>query len=555
MTAAVAILAARLRMGWNRAFRSDPETRRLRNALAFLALLTALLIFGASYRAFHHLLHNLTAAPELGAPLTLRLIEMAHLLFFVMLTISTLSTTLSVFFLDPELDALRNAPISRPLFIADRIATTFVRASWFVLFAAAPLLLGYTMAAHPLRAVPARLFLAFAIHLVSLLPPALLGISAAIVIARWIPARRVRTALVLLTVVGLSLVIFGLRAMTPERFLRPRIDPNLAITLSAVAEPASPWLPSGWAAEAIVMADPVAAAKILLLAAGALFAAWVVIERMHAGGLDRLAREGKAPARRGGWLFATVLGLLPQRARLVAAKDLRLFWRDPSQWTQLIILLALVVIYVFNFRQIKGEIGSYFLRDILSLVNLGMAGFVLVAVANRFVFSAISLEGKAIWLMKTSPYPASRLLVAKAWVSFWPLLILTETVTWLSNRALEVSAGYAATSALVVLLMTLGITSLGVGLGALAPRFDLRDPARIGMTPNGILFMGIGLLYVGLTVATLAARIVMNLQRFRIIDAPWLVMGPPLLLIALNLVVVFVPWRLGLARIEQMELK
>ena len=61
-------------------------------------------------------------------------------------------------------------------------------------------------------------------------------------------------------------------------------------------------------------------------------------------------------------------------------KDLRLFFRDTTQWSQLILLAALLFVYLFNIKALplfRGEQVPFFLVSVVSFLNLGLAGFVL----------------------------------------------------------------------------------------------------------------------------------------------------------------------------------
>lgn len=541
------------RHGW---FRADPSAQRFRRILLIVGLLVFGIIFGVSARIFHHLLITMPEAAELGVPLVLRLIEMAHLLFFVMLFISSLSVTLSVLYLDPEVPFLTTTPLPSIWLYLERSLAVILRASWFVIFAAIAMFLAHSIiGGAPSRA--AHLAHSLGVLALFIIPPSAIGIAGTALIVRFLPIRRAKTALLLLSVVSLSVIIIASRWMMPERFLKPKMEEDFRITLAASLDPAAPGLPSAWAAASIVRGDSTSDAKLALLSAGSLALALFALGALHRRGLDRVWSERTVSIERGRWsAIDRLLESLPHDLALIARKDLRVFWRDPAQWSQLIVLLALVVIYAFNFRQIKGEIGSFFLRDAISFVNLGMAGFVLVAVANRFVFSAVSMEGRAIWVLRSSPLDLRRILVSKAAVAFFPLLILTEAITLLANHALEVSTGFQFASALVILLMTITVTSMGIGLGALAPRFDLKDPAQIGMTQSGILFMGIGLAYVVAFTLCLAAHLVIT-WRYH-----WLKLeNPPILLQALpvaaavvvNLAAMVLPWKSGMEKIRALQ--
>ncbi|MBW2170247.1 MAG: hypothetical protein JRG69_13505, partial [Deltaproteobacteria bacterium] len=100
----------------------------------------------------------------------------------------------------------------------------------------------------------------------------------------------------------------------------------------------------------------------------------------------------------------------------VISKDIRTFFRDNTQWSQLLLLVALVVVYIYNFTVLpldKSPIRLDFLQNILAFLNMGLAGFVLAAVSARFVFTAISAEGEAYWIVRSSPLRLKRYLWGK----------------------------------------------------------------------------------------------------------------------------------------------
>ena len=77
------------------------------------------------------------------------------------------------------------------------------------------------------------------------------------------------------------------------------------------------------------------------------------------------------------------------------AKEFRVFFRDTTQWSQLILLGVLVAVYVYNITVLPlytGEQVSFLLINAVSFLNLGLAGFVVAAIAARFVYPAMSIE-------------------------------------------------------------------------------------------------------------------------------------------------------------------
>jgi ABC-2 type transport system permease protein len=127
--------------------------------------------------------------------------------------------------------------------------------------------------------------------------------------------------------------------------------------------------------------------------------------------------------------------------RQLLIKDLKVFLRDVSQWVQLLPLLALVLLYLYNFRVLDLERIPYmsgFLKNVYAFINLGMAGFVMATVAVRFVFPAVSAEGPAFWIIRTSPISMHDFLWSKFWTALLPVLIFTEALTIAANQLLGI---------------------------------------------------------------------------------------------------------------------
>src|SRR3982750_3444870 len=97
-----------------------------------------------------------------------------------------------------------------------------------------------------------------------------------------------------------------------------------------------------------------------------------------------------------------------------------------------LLLLALVLVYLYNLSGLdfpRIPFMSGFVKNVYAFVNLGMAGFVMATVAVRFVFPAVSAEGAAFWIIRTSPVRLRDFLWSKFWTGLVPVLGLTEVLT------------------------------------------------------------------------------------------------------------------------------
>ena len=78
--------------------------------------------------------------------------------------------------------------------------------------------------------------------------------------------------------------------------------------------------------------------------------------------------------------------LLRCDVRALAVKDLRMFWRDTTQWGQSVMFFGLLGAYIINLRNFTHQLTSPFWINAVAFLNLGACAFNLASVTTRFVF-------------------------------------------------------------------------------------------------------------------------------------------------------------------------
>jgi len=234
-------------------------------------------------------------------------------------------------------------------------------------------------------------------------------------------------------------------------------------------------------------------------------------------------------------------------------KDLKLFFRDPAQWSQLLLLGALAVIYLFNIRHLP--LHTLFLKNFISILNLGLAGFVLSAVAVRFVFTSTSLEGRSFWIVLASPIAFRGFLREKFCMYIVPLLVLAETLVVVSNLLLKADAYLMLFAVVVILLITCALTGLGVGLGAMYARFEYDNIAQTAASTGGIIYMILSLGFIGMMLLLAARPLYVHLYRKFLYQQVggvevYLCYGA---IVGLCLLTTLLPLRLGCRALERLE--
>jgi len=180
------------------------------------------------------------------------------------------------------------------------------------------------------------------------------------------------------------------------------------------------------------------------------------------------------------------------------------FLRDVSQWSQLLLLMALVLVYLYNFSVLDLErvpAMSGVLKNVYAFLNLGMAGFVMATVAVRFVFPLVSAEGAAFWIIRTAPIPLRDFLWSKFWSGLVPVLLLSECLTVAGNELLGVDPFLKQVSAVTIVFMAFALCGLATGLGARYPRFAADNPSQVAGSYGGVAFMILAVLFVIVTIA------------------------------------------------------
>jgi ABC-2 type transport system permease protein len=482
----------------NRAHRR--ERGDLLRALTFggIGLAVAAAIFAAGF----WLTWQLADYAELGDYLLRVGLSWLFLTFLSFLAFSGLVTALSTFFLSDDLRLLLAAPVApRRLFHA-RFVRTVGLASWMIVVFLVPLLLGIGIA----RCAPWSFYVVATLTIVPFaIIPVALGTAATFVLVNVFPARRARDFLMLTGLLFAASLVVLLRYIRPERLMRVESLPDVTGFFATLQSPVTPLLPSFWAGETLFASlqggrDLLHFAALWTTAISMMLILRVAHERWHFGGYSNAqeARKARFTRLRSFDRLADMLPLSYARRQLLL-KDAKVFFRDVSQWSQLLLLLALMLVYLYNFRVLDLDrlpFVSSVIKNVYAFVNLGMAGLVMATVAVRFVFPGVSSEGAAFWIVRTAPISLHDFLWSKFWIGLVPVLTLTEALIVAGNELLGVDPFLKVAGAVTILFMSLALVGLATGLGARYPRFSADNASQVAGSYGGIAFMVMAVLYV-----------------------------------------------------------
>jgi ABC-2 type transport system permease protein len=447
---------------------------------------------------------------ELGDYLVRLGLGWLFLTFLSFVAFSALVSSLSTFFLSEDLRLLLAAPIAPERLFHSRFARTVAQSAWMVVAFLLPVLLALGLAR---CAPPGYYVLAVGTVLPFVVIPSALGALVTLGLVSVFPARRARDLLMLTGLLFAVAIVMLVRFIRPERLLDVQSLPDVTAFFATLQSPVTPFLPSFWAGESLFAGLRGQPDLVHLGALWTTALAFTVLARAAYGRHYFAAWSKAQEARKARFTRLSLLEPLvrrlpissPRRALLV--KDLKVFLRDTTQWSQLLLLVALALVYVYNFRVLDLDRIPYMSRVIknaYAFVNLAMAAFVTSAVAVRFVFPAVSAEGPAFWIVRTAPVRMESFLWSKLWTGLVPVLLLAEALTVTSNHLLGVPFSLKLLSAAAIAFMAAALVALACGMGARHPRFGAENLTQVAGSYGGVAFMVTAVLYILVTVALLA---------------------------------------------------
>ncbi len=431
---------------------------------------------------------------ELGIILSLKILQMAWITIFAMLIFSCMVTSVSTLYLSSDNEIILAAPLKADEIYLMRFVTTSLNTSWMVLIFSLPVFGAYArvFAAGPLfwplllLAVPSMAAIASAAAML-----------ATVILVYFFPARRTKDIILYLSLLFGILLYLIFRLMRPEDLVNPDRYGEFIEYFSAISAPAGPWLPAGWSAN--LLATYLLDRQIDWLLAGLLISTPFVLYFSGQIAMRRwfLAGFSKSQESFGGHMRFRSTRRFPGPRAWIFRKELKYLLRDSSEWSQLFMIGALIVVYLYNFKALpldRSFMPTEHLTHLIAFANIGLVSFMAASLAARFVYPSLSNERGAFYLISSSPLPLGRFLWYKYLFYLPPFSLLTLILVVASNHLLQIHGPMLWISLFLSLLTTWTTVAMALGFGAYFADFKSENRAA-AMGPGAILFLFCALLY------------------------------------------------------------
>jgi len=285
----------------------------------------------------------------------------------------------------------------------------------------------------------------------------------------------------------------------------------------------------------------------------------------YSGLHSRQARETVARTSLIDRIAGYMLLMLPKPMRLLIIKDLRLFRRDPVQWSQFLIFFGLLLLYFANidrFRQHQTDLRVVAWVNLVSFLNLAVVGLILSTFTTRFIYPLISLEGRRFWILGRLPVERDTILWGKFLFAAGGSWLPCASLVFVSDFMLDVSGIVVSVHQAICLMLCVGLAGMAVGLGAMMPNFHEQSPSKIAAGFGGTLNLVLSALYILLIVGMTALPCHFFLLSYHM-DMPPLILRPNFLTLWLTIgicgslllscIATVVPLRSGLKAFRKLE--
>ncbi len=481
------------------------QTGRLR--LFVLCILSAIFWVGlfALFNEGFRLLESAIDHPGTRAQTVQIIYNLFFISLLVMLFVSSAIIMYGLLYRSDETKFLLTTPTRTGRIVLHKFQESVVFSCWGFLLLASPMLIAYGIVAH----APLYYYLLLLPMIVSfVIIPASLGAIACIAAIRWFPHDFLRwcAGLGLIALGGFLIYLWWNAAGVQHDIMTPAWFQQMLAKLR-VAE--QHLLPSWWLSSGLLeSAHPTPSSTnpypwrdsvmfLVLLMSTAMMTALLVVKTGDAWfrpGYAKLQCLTTAKRRaQSSWLDRFLLGVfrpLPTSMRLLLLKDLRVFRRDPLQWSQFMIFFGLLCLYFFNIRRFRYDVNLVNSMNIIGLLNVGLVGLILSTFTTRFIFPMISLEGRRFWILGSLPIERDTILWSKLIFAFVGTIVPCATLVILSDVMLNIAHStpmIAVVHQVACWALCLGLSAIAVGLGAHLPSMRESSPSKIAAGFGGTL--------------------------------------------------------------------
>jgi len=449
---------------------------------------------------------------HIGTFLLHRFLSMTLYVFFLSINVGNIIVSYSTLYKSSEVAFLLTKPISFTKIFAIKFLDNFFYSSTTLLVIGLSVLAGY--------GTYFNLPWTFYVHAVCFLfipfmfLAAFVGVMMLMALIKLAQAFGARLVIGTLILIYLGSVYAFFKLTSPVKLVQEvmKFYPNIDHYFGFLDPPFSRFLPNHWVAESLywtVMNDASSAALYAGILMTACFvaglAAFIIARRWYYRSwlafLDlRTPRQHASPKPR--FLQLSASSPLEPQADVLLKKEFWQFFREPSQWIHLSVIVFLVGIFLASMTGVEIVPGNPFLQAVIYLVIFLFNTFLISSIALRFVYPLMSIEGEAFWKIRSVPVSLKKVALLKFGVALALSLVMGQMLASFS-RPLTGTPILSAMSGINAMFVSLAMVALCFGMGCYFVTFKENNPIRVASSQGASLTFLLSLIYMVFLVGVL----------------------------------------------------
>ncbi|MCK5003964.1 MAG: hypothetical protein KAS21_02705 [Candidatus Aminicenantes bacterium] len=488
-----ALLKVKLRSIFN-TIRNSPGRKYFLFAL-FGVMIFAFLSF-VSVKLFGYIYFQDDFPLQLKYFLAEKLMTMVFLTMYTMLILSSLISTLNIFFLSKDLNLLFSSPMrSGRIFLWKGFEVT-LNSSMMVIFFASPVISAYL---YYFSSGYQNYILAMIHFVIFILSGVITGIMLGFIIPGFISIKKLQPALSVVSIIIISIVVIFLRLLQPEKFGNPDIIDNVFEYIKSLSTPFFKYFPFEWLSKSLVSLSENNHSGFfgfffatVIFVTILCFLLWLLQKKFYFQLFDKINR-GSFGGKRSKW----EKGFIKGDYGILFKKEVKSFLRTPEQWSQLLVIGAIIVVFVMNMKVIPLPSGQ--IKNIIGYMNIGMAAFIVTGLNSRFTFTSMPMENPGISHIFASPFDKMKILKFKFIFYLIPMFIISFGLFFAGEIILKLDEITKVSGVLYLTPVVTLITLMAFHFSLQQKGSKQLSPQHLITSREGISFMLWSLVYIVLS--------------------------------------------------------
>lgn len=232
----------------------------------------------------------------------------------------------------------------------------------------------------------------------------------------------------------------------------------------------------------------------------------------------------------------------------ILKREFWLFFREPSQWLHLLVMIFLITIFVSSISGIDIIIlkaYNQYLKTVVYLIVTLFNVFLVASLSLRFVFPLISLEGEALWKIRSAPINYNNLLTKRLSIYFSIIFFMGQLISFFSNYQFPFQLSIVAQ--INAAITTITLVSLNFGMGGIFANYKEKNAIRLASSQGASITFLFTLFYLVLIIVILfipVSNYFLSIER-GLLFSSWNLIITSIILSILAIIISFVSIRLG----------